>query len=117
MTEGKRYVPMTTHLVKHLVKLAQLGHFLHDLLLHEEGCVHGREAISMKQPHGVLDDGLFQKHRWTLKHVTHVTSAWDAPMSVCIGNLHDIVWCACDMHVMHKDVHIGDSMPNTREPV
>ena len=67
-----RFVPMTTHLVQHLIKLAQLGDLLHNLLLHEERGVHGCETFGVQQPHGILDDGLLQKYCSTLYHVTHM---------------------------------------------
>ena len=56
-----------TNLVEHLIKLAELGHLLHDLLPHEEGCVHGCEATLVEDAHGVLHQGRLQEQHCALR--------------------------------------------------
>ena len=56
-----------TNLVEHLVKLAELGHLLHDLLPHEEGRVHGCEATLVEDAHGVLHQGRLQEQHRALR--------------------------------------------------
>ncbi len=55
-----KVVPIYTNLVEHLIKVAELCHLLHDLLLHEERCVDGRVAMTMEHPHSQLDQSLLQ---------------------------------------------------------
>ena len=55
------------HFVEHFIKVTELCHLLHHLLLHEERCVERRETFSMECPHGVLDESLFKKDSCSLK--------------------------------------------------
>lgn len=54
------------YLVELLIKLAELGHFLHDLLPHEEGRVEHGVALVVQDPHGVVDQRLLQEHQRSL---------------------------------------------------
>lgn len=56
----------SAYLVKLFIKLAELGHFLHDLLPHEEGCVQHAVTLAMQHPEGVIDESLLQEHQWAL---------------------------------------------------
>lgn len=51
------------YLVQLFVKLAELGHFLHDLLPHEEGRVQHDVVLAMEDPQGVVDQSLLQEHQ------------------------------------------------------
>lgn len=57
----------SAYLVKFFIKLAELGHFLHDLLSHEEGSVQHAVTLTMKHPEGVIDESLLQEHQWALR--------------------------------------------------
>ncbi len=67
MEQHTYHTKQSTYLVQHLVKVAQLSHFLHDLLLHEERSVDWCVAFAVEDPHGKLDQGLFQEHHRTLR--------------------------------------------------
>ena len=54
------------HLVKLLVKLAELGDFLHDLFPHEEGRVQHGVLLAVEDPQGVIDKSLLQEHQRAL---------------------------------------------------
>lgn len=64
-------LPQITHLIKFFVKLAELCHFLHDLLPHEKGCINGGVAPTPQGAKGILDECLFQEHQDTLKEQRH----------------------------------------------
>ena len=55
------------HLIEHLVKLAELGDFLHNLFPHEEWCVDGGEPFLAKDTESQLDKGLLEENCTTLK--------------------------------------------------
>lgn len=57
---------LSVYLVELLIKLAELGHFLHDLLPHEEGRVEHGVALAVQDPHGVVDQRLLQEHQRSL---------------------------------------------------
>lgn len=57
----------SAYLVKLFIKLAELGHFLHDLLPHEEGRVQHAVTLTMQYPEGVIDESLLQEHQWALR--------------------------------------------------
>lgn len=57
----------SAYLVKLFIKLAELGHFLHDLLPHEEGRVQHAVTLTMQDPEGVIDESLLQEHQWALR--------------------------------------------------
>lgn len=59
--------PGPSYLVKLLVELAELGHFLHQLLPHEEGRVEHAVALGVQHPEGVVDERLLQEHQRPLR--------------------------------------------------
>lgn len=54
------------YLVKFFIKLAELGHFLHDFLPHEERRVEHAVILPMQHPEGVIDESLLQEHQRAL---------------------------------------------------
>lgn len=66
-------LPQATHLIKFFIKLAELCHFLHDLLPHEEGGINGSVAPNCQGPKGKLDECLFQEHQDPLREQRHST--------------------------------------------
>lgn len=56
-------LPQATHLIKFFIKLAELGHFLHDLLPHEKGSVNGGIAPTSQGAKGILDERLLQEYQ------------------------------------------------------
>ena len=63
-------LPPATHLIKFFIKLAELCHFLHDLLPHEEGGINGSVAPTSQGAKSILDECLFQEHQDPLKEQT-----------------------------------------------
>lgn len=59
-------MPTPAYLIELLVELAELGHLLHDLFPHEEGCVEHRVVLTVQDTQRIVDQGLLQKHQWPL---------------------------------------------------
>lgn len=64
----------TTYLIKFFIKLAELGHFLHDLFPHEEGGVDWSVAPTPQGTQCILDKRLLQEHQGPLRTIH---SKWD----------------------------------------
>lgn len=58
---------MSAYLVELLIELAELSHFLHDLLPHEERRVERGVVLAVQDPQGVVDQRLLQEHQGSLK--------------------------------------------------
>jgi hypothetical protein len=73
-------VSVAHHLIQLLVKVRELRRLGHDLLLHEEGRLHAREALLGQQRNAVVDQRLVQQQTNAFQEVTAVTSnasAWN----------------------------------------
>lgn len=73
-----RLVSNPSYLVKFIIKLAELGHLLHDFFPHEEGGVEHLVVLAVEHPQSIIDQCLLQENQWPLqtqkgKHSVRIT--------------------------------------------